>query len=308
MAESNGVMMQFFHWYVPSDGRLWAELSREAAGLRNAGFTAVWLPPPYKGAGGANDVGYGCYDLFDLGEFDQHGTVRTKYGTRAELQAAIQAAQGAGLQVYADVVFNHKDGADATEVVWGQELDWDRRNTFRSDWYPFRAWTEFTFPGRAGKYSTMQWQWWCFDALSYNEDTKSDVRLYRLKDKPFETEVSHEHENADYVLANDLDMSVDFVQGELTYWGEWFVRETGVDGFRLDACKHIRSSWFPHWLGHLRGTFQRELFSVGEYWSGNLDDLTGYLDASSWVMSLFDVPLHYKFHTASRSGSSFDMR
>lgn len=224
------------------------------------------------------------------------------------MHAAIRAAQGAGLQVYADVVFNHKDGADATEVVWGQEVDRDHRNQVRSDWYPFRAWTKFTFPGRAGKYSRMQWYWWCFDSLSYNADTRSDVRLYRLWDKRFETGVSHEHDNFDYLLANDLDMSVGFVQGELTYWGEWFVRETGVDGFRIDACKHIRSSWFPYWLGHLRGTFQQELFSVGEYWSGNVDDLTRYLDASGGVMSLFDVPLHYKFHTASQSGSSFDMR
>jgi alpha-amylase len=44
----------------------------------------VWLPPAYKGVGGGNEVGYGVYDLFDLGEFDQKGSVLIKYGTRDE--------------------------------------------------------------------------------------------------------------------------------------------------------------------------------------------------------------------------------
>ncbi len=32
--------------------------------LAEAGITAVWLPPAYKGAAGGYDVGYGVYDLF----------------------------------------------------------------------------------------------------------------------------------------------------------------------------------------------------------------------------------------------------
>ena len=43
------------------------------------GVTALWLPPAYKGAGGDKDVGYGVYDLYDLGEFNQKGSVPTKY-------------------------------------------------------------------------------------------------------------------------------------------------------------------------------------------------------------------------------------
>ena len=44
----------------------------------------------------------------------------------------------------------------------------------------------------------------------------------------------------------------------------------------------------------------RELFSVGEYWSQDVADLHRYLRASEEVMSLFDVPLHYRFHRASQ--------
>ena len=84
MSSNNGTMIQFFHWYYPSSGTLWNELKKEAPKLSNAGITAVWIPPAYKGSGGVNDNGYGVYDLFDLGEFDQKGDKRTKYGTKKQ--------------------------------------------------------------------------------------------------------------------------------------------------------------------------------------------------------------------------------
>ncbi len=71
MSEVNGVMMQYFHWYIDPDGKLWNQLTENAENLSNAGITSVWLPPAYKGTGGGYDVGYGVYDIFDLGEFDQ---------------------------------------------------------------------------------------------------------------------------------------------------------------------------------------------------------------------------------------------
>jgi alpha-amylase len=306
---TNGVIMQYFHWYIPDDGNLWDKLDKTADELADAGFTALWLPPAYKGSGGGRDVGYAVYDLFDLGEFDQKGSVRTKYGTRDQYLAAIKTAQSAGIQIYADVVFNHKDGGDETERIWAQEMDWNNRNNPVSDWYEIDAYTKFNFPGRGDKYSSMKWHWWCFDTLSYNAATKRADKLYRIKNSNFETDVSHEHGGYDYLLANDLDMGNEFVNGELRYWGRWFVDTTGVDGFRIDAVKHIRSGFFRDWLNHLRVHFGgRELFSVGEYWSQNIEALHGYLAASEGRLSLFDVPLHFKFHQASRMGNNFDMR
>jgi alpha-amylase len=307
MGIENGVMLQCFEWYYPGGGKLWNELRAKAQDFANKGITSMWLPPSSKGSHGGYDVGYAPYDLFDLGEFDQHGTVPTKYGTRQQLLDAITAIHRAGIQVYADVVFNHKDGADDVEDIWAQEVDWNDRNRPISGWYVIKANTKFTFPNRGGKYSTMNWFSWCFDALA-KDDGNGDKRLYRLKERPFTTEVSHEHGNYDYLMANDIDMGEDNVKKELKYWGEWFLNTTNVDGFRIDACKHIRSSWFPEWLGHLRGLFHRELYSVGEYWSDNIGELQGYLAATGGVLSLFDVPLHFRFMNASRSGNQFDMR
>jgi alpha-amylase len=86
------------------------------------------------------------------------------------------------------------------------------------------------------------------------------------------------------------------------------LRTTGVDGFRLDACKHIRASFFPEWLRSLRESSGRELFSVGEYWSAEVDELHRYVRETRGTLSLFDVPLHFRFRAASLLGASYDMR
>ncbi len=49
MTIQNGVMMQHFHWYTPADGSFWRDVEAQAGALAQAGFTALWLPPAYKG-------------------------------------------------------------------------------------------------------------------------------------------------------------------------------------------------------------------------------------------------------------------
>ena len=95
----NGVMLQAFEWNTYGEGRFFKEITKNAHALREAGITAVWLPPVTKGTSDM-DVGYGPYDLYDLGEFNQKGSVRTKYGTKAALRQAVQAAHAAGTNIH----------------------------------------------------------------------------------------------------------------------------------------------------------------------------------------------------------------
>ncbi len=102
----NKTMMQYFEWYLPNDGLWWRRCAAKATNLRDLGITQVWLPPAYKGTSQA-DVGYGVYDMYDLGEFDQKGTVRTKYGTKEEYLGAINAFHKAEIGVILDWVPAH---------------------------------------------------------------------------------------------------------------------------------------------------------------------------------------------------------
>jgi alpha-amylase len=306
--EFNGTMMQWFHWYIPADGQHWNRLTDTAADLCKAGITALWLPPAYKGIGGGYDVGYGVYDIFDLGEFNQKGSIRTKYGTKAEYLTAVATAKAVGLQIYADVVFNHKMGGDAEEEFEAIPFDLGDRNRTLGGPRNIKSWTRFDFPGRGDQYSSMKWHWWHFDSVDYNSFDPGYKAVFRMKDKNFESKVDLRQGNYDYLMGCDLDMNNDQVRGELKYWGEWIIDLAGIDGFRLDAIKHINGDFFNDWLDYLEHKFQRNLFTVGEYWSEDFGALSWYIGNAGGRLSLFDVPLHYNFHRASKAGGSYDMR
>jgi alpha-amylase len=307
MSDPNGVMMQYFHWYCPEDGSLWHQVAEKASDLAKAGITSLWLPPAYKGTGGGMDVGYGVYDLFDLGEFDQKGSIRTKYGTKDEYVHAIQTAQTVGIRIYADVVFNHKLGADLEEEMEATPFSMDDRTETVGEYQHIKAWTHFTFPGRAGKYSKMEWHWWHFDAIDYNAFNEGESAVYLLKGKSFDDNVDLEKGNFDYLMGCDLDMENPEVVGELNYWGEWCYDTTNVDGFRFDAVKHVSAEFFQKWIEHVRNYAKRDLFAVGEYWSYEVDALHHFIETTDGKVSLFDAPLHYNFHVASQAGETYDL-
>ncbi|WP_103669191.1 alpha-amylase [Pseudanabaena sp. BC1403] len=307
MSDQNGVMMQYFHWYLPDDGSLWNQVAEQAEELAKIGITSLWLPPAYKGTGGGMDVGYGIYDLFDLGEFDQKGSIRTKYGTKDEYIRAIKAAQKVGINVYADVVFNHKLGADREEEMEATPFSMENRNEAVGEYQHIKAWTHFTFEGRKGKYSTMEWHWWHFDAIDYNVYNEGEDAIYLLKGKSFDHDVDLEKGNFDYLMGCDLDMQNSEVQGELKYWGEWIYDTTHVDGFRFDAVKHVSAGFFPEWLEHVRHHAKRDLFAVGEYWSYEVEALNNFIAITEGKVDLFDAPLHLNFHLASQAGQDYDL-
>jgi alpha-amylase len=308
MAEINGTMMQYFHWYTPSDGTLWDEANKKAQDLAKAGFTALWLPPAYKGFAGSYDVGYGVYDMFDLGEFDQKGSVRTKYGTRQQYLNAVNALKTAGMQIYADAVLNHRMGGDATEIARATPFSQSDRLNPKGGLRDIKAYTHYYFPGRQGKYSQFEWHWWHFDAVDYDEYSKESNTVYLLEGKQFDDYVALENGNFSYLMGCDLDFQDEYVRNEMLNWGKWYLDTTGVHGFRLDAIKHISAWFFPIWLDELERYAQKDLFVVGEYWTPDIGTLHWYLDAVGNRMSVFDVSLHYNFHYASRAGGNYDMR
>ncbi len=309
MPIKNGVMMQYFHWYNPADGSLWNEARSRARELAEVGITGIWLPPAYKGTGGANDVGYGVYDMYDLGEFDQKGSVRTKYGTKDEYVAAIKALQKHGIQVYADTVLNHRLGADGTEVVKATPYPGDDRRAPKGPMREIRAYTDFHFPGRKGKYSPFQWHWQHFDGVDYDEMNPGEKNtVYLFEGHQFDDDVDMEKGNFAFLMGADIDFQNEEVRREITNWGKWYLDTTGVDGFRLDALKHISGWFFPQWLDELEKYARKDLFVVGEYWAPNIQALHAYLDQMGGRMTVFGVPLHYHFHYASRAGGHYDMR
>ena len=307
MSNPNETMIQFFEWYLPADCSLWNKTAMEAEYLSDLGINYIWLPPAYKGIGGNAEVGYGVYDLYDLGEFDQKGSVKTKYGSKEEYINCIKALKQYRIKVLADIVFNQKMGADESEKVIAIEDNPINRNQQISEPHEITAWTKFTFPGRNNTYSDFKWNWTHFHGVDWDESQKKSS-VFRFYGKHWDESVDKEKGNFDYLMGCDVDLNnVDVVE-ELTNWGKWYLQTTNVDGFRIDAIKHIRASFFVDWLKDLSEFSQKNLFTVGEYWSSNVYSLKSYLEETNNAISLFDVPLHYNLFNASHSNGHFDMR
>lgn len=300
MKKINGVIMQYFEWYMQCNQNLWNDVANKAEGLADIGITALWLPPAYKGIGGKDDVGYGVYDVYDLGEFDQKGSIKTKYGSKDEYLNCIVALKQSGIEVYADIVLNHKMGADMLQTIPATKVDWGNHNLTISNQEIVRVATKFTFPGRKHKYSDFEWNWTDFVGIDYNEKKKEHA-IFKFKDKNWSGAVDEEFGNYDYLMGADVDFKNPEVAEECLKWGEWYLEMTNVDGFRLDAVKHIDADFYKQWIKNLRTEERKELFTVGEYWSGDVSKLHRYIQETEGNISLFDVPLHYNLEVASKN-------
>ena len=304
-----GTMMQLFHWYVPNDGTFWKQIKNEARHLSTLGINAVWLPPAHKGKDGGVSSGYDVYDIYDLGEFDQKGSVRTKFGTKQELKEAIDELHKNGIQVYVDIVLNHMGGADEIERIKVIRVNEEDRNEFQSEPFDIDAYTKFTFPGRKEKYSNFIWDFRCFTGVDYAHDLGETAIFSIVNDYGlgWEDVIDEEKGNYDFLMFCDIEFRNPAVREELKKYGGWLLNELGFDGVRLDAVKHIAPQFYVEWLDHMR-SLKPDLFAVGEYWApGDVPSLFKYIDATGGRMSLFDASLHHTFHHASNAGKDYDL-
>ena len=298
MNKINGTIMQYFEWYMNCNQNLWNKVAKDAKSLSDIGITALWLPPAYKGIGGKDDVGYGVYDLYDLGEFDQKGSIKTKYGSKDEYINCIKILQKNGINCYADIVLNHKMGADMLQTIPATKVDWGNHYQEISNQEIVRVATKFTFPGRKHKYSDFEWNWTHFHGIDYNDKT-GEHAIFKFKDKTWDDSVDEEFGNFDYLMGADIDFTNEAVVEECYKWAKWYLEETEVDGFRLDAVKHINSEFYKNFISKIRENIKNDLFSVGEYWSADISKLHRYIEETEGQISLFDVPLHYNLYNAS---------
>ncbi len=119
-----GVMMQAFYWDVPSGGTWWNTVKSKVTAWSNAGIDAVWLPPVSKAQNGPFSMGYDPTDYFDFGNFNQNGTIETRFGSKTELQSLISTAHSQNVKVFADMILNHNSGGQLESNVYTGTQTW----------------------------------------------------------------------------------------------------------------------------------------------------------------------------------------
>ncbi|KAL1708228.1 glycoside hydrolase superfamily [Schizophyllum commune] len=309
--EQNPLMIEFFTWdALRDDMSWWQHLEQELPELARMGITQVWIPPPNKAAA-KTGRGYDAYDIWDLGEFDQKGMVRTRWGSKEELLRACHTAKQVKVDVIVDAVINHKLGADRVETFPAVRVDTQNRLKELSKVHEIEGWTAFDFPGRGGKYSKMKWTQEHFTGLDWDQRTQQQG-IYRIAGKGhhgWSRNVGTEFGNYDYLLGVDIDHRHPEVQEDFLRWGPWMLETLGAAGFRIDAAKHIDYKFMLQWITATRRNAQEpRMFCVCEFWSGDVKLILPYIRAFKGEAVFFDVPLHMRLCEASRKRERYDLR
>jgi alpha-amylase len=108
-------------------------------------------------------------------------------------------------------------------------------------------------------------------------------------------------------MFSDIDHKDPQVRQEIFSWMQWLASQLQLGGLRLDAIKHYSREFIRDLIVHIDQTIDRDWFIVGEYWVGNSEVLSQYIEYMDHRISLFDVKLLFNFSQLSLKENS-DLR
>lgn len=263
-------MLQYFN-------TSWIEITRKIPELAEAGYESLWLPPPTKGSGGLS-VGYDLWDRFDLGSKDQRGSVRTRYGTEAELLDMVRTAHRFGIRVYFDNVMNHNafdvPGYNAytpIDLYPGMlPEDFHLRRTedgFYRKWDNTRDWNDAWQVQNLGLADLIDIATepgsWNNNHGAAEGDRMPKIEFVRHPDKPeyycyLPSGAGQKHSAGqgtyvgfgknngitESIIAQNASFYQERVEDMLHRAARWQIDRTKADGLRLDAVKHTPADFF----------------------------------------------------------------
>jgi len=296
----------FLQWFESS----YETIERRTADLFVVGYGAVWLPPPGRADLGNFSVGYDVYDRFDLGRPRRP----TLYGTETGLKTVGDAFHRAGLDLHIDAIINHNGFSDlgtpgfveaggypGLAITLPHDIDGDFNSAF--DWGDIRGRLaglvdidhgknhryirhpvdpgdprniplEGTVPDAAGRLA--------------NVPNAGSRRFYPDRDlEPIFVYDPMTGEGDIPIYPFNLadppagDPTEENATGYLMRYLQWMVQAVGVDGFRIDAAKHVEGFAFGYFdravyrqvpRANLDGS-TRHVFSYSEVYDGD----RGYL-------------------------------
>ncbi len=271
----DGVAWDTVHtWGVPcpADERSFPRTSRwfydvlasKAKEIAASGFTAVWMPSAPKGSGGyyghslhpvhipggVYDVGYGIFDDYDLGDKLQKGSVETRYGSRTQLTRCIAMLRANGMEVYHDFVLNQRNGLNMKPVDPPYQV-LGYKDAFGND-----------NGGRFPKYTGDFFSWGRVPGGVNGKDPRVPAEVYPdgsatgAKESLWGPDFAH--------ISGQR--NVNGKQGvwsaeQLKEWGDWLMRATGVQGYRLDNVSGMSWDFIRSFVNH---GAMKDRFSVAE--------------------------------------------
>lgn len=268
--------------------------------LKELGVTAIWMTPMFKnravqgdGTIGGSSAGYHGYWPVDYTQIDPH------FGTNAEMKAFVDAANADGMRVFFDIITNHTgdvidyEGKDYAYVprsaapyrdAGGNIFD-DRAFIFAPT---FPALNRYSFPKRP-VFRTPA------DATVKVPAWLNDVTMYHNRgDAAFdgsEGDLYGDFSGLDGLFTERPEV----VRGMVDIHKTW-IREFGIDGFRVDTVKHVNMEFWQQFVPEIRAYAatqgKPDFFIFGEIFSGDPAFLSQYTREGEFPATL-DFDFNY---------------
>lgn len=282
-------------WFETS----WRTMEDRTADAFVAGYGRVWTPPPTKAEGGASSVGYNLFDRFDLGT----PASPTRYGTLADLQAVIAEQDKACIGTFIDLILNHNSFSDRNtpgfEAAGGYPgFIFSRAGDPLGDFHPSGISCDSdplncrisglidiaqeknhalirhpTTPGDPRNIAA---------GTTYNRPDPANARYYPDPTLPSNSLGIHPFNLADPMAGVP---TVENATGLLLRWTRWLLEVVKIDGFRIDAARHVPGWFFSQYYdAHVWGRGQKDIAggattpeSFVEVYDGNWSALNSYI-------------------------------
>ncbi len=311
------VVLQGFWWDYWNENypNEWSTyLAHLAPRLREMGVDAVWIPVTVKNHSPSSN-GYAPFDHYDLGDKYQKYNLVTRMGDKDQFLRMVAVLHANGVEVIQDVVWNHLTNAGTANGEGGADPEaWsDPYKNFRYACYstPASSETGENYLAREGRFPK---NWQNFHPNpDHNQEDDDWTSSYWGPDICYYQGAYGQSSNATY----NPEQSPDYMRNGVRAWNIWMKKQTGVDGFRIDAAKH-----FPYWatkdfLWNLAydadwASGGETMFAVGEYVGSKSEmdqwvDDVNYSDGFTDVVGTFDFSLRGAIHDMVYSFDAYDM-
>ena len=231
--------------------------------LEELGIRGIWLMPIHP------SPSYHKYDVADYRD------IHPDYGTLQDFKSFVAQAHARDIKVIIDLVINHS----AREIPWFQEAIKDPKSPYR-DYYVWAT------PEEIGQMGNMEKE------ASHDSDNKTQWHMVEGEG----LDKSELYYGFFWAGMPDLNFDNPAVKKEMFDIGRFWLEEVGVDGFRLDAARHIfpddrvedNHAWWIEFRKEME-SIKPDVFMVGEVWE-EAEKVAPYLPG---LHALFNFDLGY---------------
>ncbi len=205
--------------------------------LQNLGIEAIWLTPIHP------SPSYHKYDVIDYYGID------LDFGSLDTMKRLVKEAHARGIKILMDLIINHT----STLHPWFIEASMSKENSFRN-YYWWKTDAEINELGIAKRSISEDSQ----EVFPWHENMGDDEKYYGMF----------------YKGMPDLNFHSEALREDLQKMMHYWLYEIQIDGFRIDAARHVFPIWeAEHNVGFWKffkksvEDIRENTFTVGEIWA-----------------------------------------